>query len=169
MASLSQRIVNAMAVSRTSAPPRHQEIGERLNNVGLKATDQRLKVLEVMLDHEHHHLSAEDVHAKVSEGRRPVGLGTIYRVLGQLTEVGLLTRHIFHNDANKAVYEVHRRRHDHLICLACDKIEELFADDIAELSRGRAAAKGYTLTQHRLELYGFCAECRRSTRPRHGG
>ena len=139
---------------------RRSRIREQLGNVGLKATPQRLTVLEAMLSHERRHLSAEDVYKKISEGLGRVGMATIYRVLGQLTDVGILARHIFDADSGRSVYEVQRdRHHDHLICLQCGLVDEFVDEAIAELSRSRAQSKGFTLAQHQLALYGYCAAC----------
>ena len=76
---------------------------EELNNVGLKATMPRLKVLQVFHGHERRHLSAEDVYRRISEEKGDVGLATIYRVLAQLTDVGILVRSVFDAESGKAV------------------------------------------------------------------
>lgn len=137
---------------------------EQLNNVGLKATSQRLQVLQTLQAHERRHLSAEEVHQRISEQSGRVGMATVYRVLGQLTDVGIVARHIFDPGSGKAVYEVHRgTHHDHIICLQCARVDEFVDDAILERSRGVATAKGYALSQHHLALYGYCAACRVTT------
>src|SRR5690349_6384537 len=114
------------------------QVSEKLRHVGLKATSPRLKVLQVFHFHERRHLTAEDVHRRMVETDGDVGLGTVYRVLGQLTDAP----------------------HDHLACLACGRVDE-FADEVIE-KRKRAIAKehGYALAQHQLALYGYCPDCR---------
>lgn len=145
----------------TQTSMRRARMREQLNSVGLKATPQRLTVLGAMLAHERRHLSADDVYHKIAEERRPVGMATIYRVLGHLTDVGILVRHVFVSESGKAVYEVqHGRHHEHLICLQCGKVDEFVDETIAKVSRSQAESKGYTLSQHQLALYGHCAECR---------
>ena len=97
---------------------------EELNNVGVKATGPRLRVLQVFHAHERRHLSAEDVYKRIAQENGDVGLATIYRVLGQLTDVGILVRSVFDADSGKAVYEIHRgKHHDHLICLECGRVD----------------------------------------------
>ena len=81
--------------TNTTTTRRQARIRERLNDVGLKATPQRLTVLQTMLTHERRHLSAADVHQRIAQQNGRVGMATIYRVLGQLTGVGILARHIF--------------------------------------------------------------------------
>jgi Fur family ferric uptake transcriptional regulator len=134
-------------------------VTEQLNNVGLKATGPRMKVLQVFHAHEHHHMTAEDVHRHMVDLKADVGLATVYRVLGQLTDVGILSRHVF--ESGKAVYEIHKgKHHDHLICLGCGRVDEFFDDVIEERQRAIAQSSGYTLAQHQLALYGFCPQCR---------
>jgi Fur family ferric uptake transcriptional regulator len=134
---------------------------EELNNVGLKATMPRLKVLQVFHGHERRHLSAEDVYRRISEEKGDVGLATIYRVLAQLTDVGILVRSVFDAESGKAVYEIHRgKHHDHLICLECGRVDEFVDDVIEKRPRAIAESNGYALAQHQLALYGYCADCR---------
>ena len=134
-------------------------VTEQLNNVGLKATVPRLKVLQVFHAHERRHLTAEDVHRRMLELHSDVGLATVYRVLGQLTDVGILSRHVF--ESGKAVYEIqHDKHHDHLICLECGRVDEFVDDVIEERQRAIAQSSGYALAQHQLALYGYCPKCR---------
>lgn len=137
---------------------------EKLNNVGLKATTPRLKVLQIFHAHERRHLSAEDVHRRMVEQQIDVGLATVYRVLGQLTEVGILARSTF--EPGKAVYELQQdKHHDHLICLECGRVDEFTDDVIEERQRSIAESSGYALAQHQLALYGYCPECRAARQP----
>jgi Fur family transcriptional regulator, ferric uptake regulator len=141
---------------------------EQLNRVGLKATTQRLWVLHILRSHERRHLTAEEVHQRITEQSGHVGLATVYRVLGQLTGVGIVARHVFNGESGKAVYEVYQGNpHDHLICLECERVEEFADDTIVERSRSVAEARGYAFSQHQLALYGYCSQCRaRSGRAR---
>jgi Fur family ferric uptake transcriptional regulator len=133
---------------------------DRLNRVGLKATIPRLKVLQVFHTHERRHLSAEDVHRRMVEQKSDVGLATVYRVLGQLTDVGILTRNTF--ESGKAVYEVRDgAHHDHLICLECGRVDEFADPVIEERQKAIAQSSGYAVAQHHLALYGYCPDCRK--------
>lgn len=139
---------------------------ERLNNVGLKATGPRLRVLEVFHGHkDRRHFTAEDVHRVMIDQKAAVGLATVYRVLGHLTDVGILTRSFF--EPGKAVYELHQEQHhDHLICLECGRFDEFSDDVIEERQRKVAESKGYALAQHQLALYGYCPNCRKLKKKR---
>jgi Fur family ferric uptake transcriptional regulator len=103
------------------------------------------------------------VHRRITDEQGDVGLATIYRVLGQLTDVGILERSVFDAESGKAVYELHRgKHHDHLICLECGRVDEFVDDVIEKRQRAVAESKGYVLAQHQLALYGYCADCRKS-------
>lgn len=131
---------------------------ESLKNAGLKITLPRIKVLEVFRTAETRHLSAEDVYHRLAEQQSDVGLATVYRVLTQLEEAGMLARNTF--NAGKSVYELNEgKHHDHLICLGCGRTEE-FNDPVIE-KRQKAVAEGlgFVLRDHRLALYGYCKDC----------
>lgn len=128
-----------------------------LKKAGLKVTLPRLKILEVLQDPECHHVSAEDLYKKLIDMDEEIGLATVYRVLNQFHDAGIVTRHNF--ECGKSVFELtQQQHHDHLICLDCGKVIE-FSDEFIE-SRQRDIAKknSIKLTNHSLYLYGYCTE-----------
>jgi Fur family ferric uptake transcriptional regulator len=130
-----------------------------LKKAGLKVTLPRLKILEVLQDPECHHVSAEDLYKKLIDMGEEIGLATVYRVLNQFDDAGIVTRHNF--EGGKSVFELtQQHHHDHLICLDCGKVIE-FRDEFIE-SRQRDIAKKHNikLTNHSLYLYGHCEEGR---------
>ncbi|HEX5659231.1 MAG TPA: ferric iron uptake transcriptional regulator [Polyangiales bacterium] len=142
-----------------ASSPVEMRPADKLSHVGLKVTTPRLKVLHIFQTHERHHLTAEDVHRGMLDQKSDIGLATVYRVLGQLTDVGILSRNVF--ESGKAVYELQRgEHHDHLICLECGRVDEFSDDVIEERQRSIAEASGYALAQHQLALYGYCPACR---------
>lgn len=128
-----------------------------LKRAGLKATLQRLRILEIFEETNQRHLSAEGVYRLLIDKRIDVGLATVYRVLTQLHQAGLLKHARF--DAGKTVYELDDgEHHDHLICTECGHIHE-FHDKLIENNQYRAAKKmGYELRDHTLILYGNCTK-----------
>lgn len=93
-----------------------------LRKVGLKVTLPRIKILELLENAEHHHMSAEDVYKALANQGEDVGLATVYRVLTQFEQAGIVERHNFEN--NLSVFEiVQDEHHDHLVCDVCGKIE----------------------------------------------
>lgn len=132
-----------------------------LKNTGLKATVPRLKILELFQKSGLRHMSAEDVYRLVLDERADIGLATIYRVLMQFEQAGILSRSQF--EGGKSVYELNQgQHHDHLVCLDCGRVEEFFDASIEQRQQDIAQSKGFELADHALSLY---AHCKRSACP----
>lgn len=128
---------------------------EELKRAGLKITLPRVKILSILQDPDNQHISAEDVYKILLEQHEEIGLATVYRVLNQFDDAGIVSRH--HFEGGKSVFELsHKKHHDHLVCLKCGKVVE-FEDDIIE-QRQLNIAKSHNvkLTNHSLYLYGEC-------------
>lgn len=133
-----------------------------LHASGLKATLPRLKVLQIFHAADRRHLSAEDVYKALLAEGSDIGLATVYRVLMQFVQAGLLERRHFEGD--KAVFELNEgRHHDHMVCLRCGRVEEFVDAEIERRQQQIAAERGFELQAHALSLYGLCSrpECRR--------
>ncbi len=144
-----------------SEQPRSMPEASELKSAGLKATLPRLKILEVFHSGRHRHMSAEDVFKELLAENPEIGLATVYRVLTQFEQAGLLKRSKF--ESGKAVFELdHGDHHDHLVCLRCGRVEEFFDEDIERRQREIATDRGFTLQDHSLALYGYCnkPDCR---------
>ena len=103
-------------------------------------------------------MTAEDVFRVLLEDRSDVGLATVYRVLMQFEQAGLLVRSNF--DGGKAIYELDGgQHHDHFVCTACGKVEEFFDPEIEKRQQIIAKAKGWVVRDHTMALYGHCAAC----------
>ena len=130
---------------------------EELKNSGLKATLPRIKVLEVFQNTTQRHLSAEDVYRILLNGGADVGLATVYRVLMQFEQAGILSR--THFETGKAVFELNEgKHHDHLVCLDCGRVEEFFDAEIEKRQRAIATTRGFELQDHALALYAACTK-----------
>ena len=128
-----------------------------LKNIGLKATVPRLKILEIFQTSEERHMSAEDVYRILLAEHMDIGLATVYRVLTQLEQAGLLSRNNF--ESGKAIYELNEgKHHDHLVCLDCGRVEEFFDAEIEQRQQSIARARGFALQEHALSLYGNCTK-----------
>lgn len=126
-----------------------------LKSSGLKATLPRLKILEIFQNSRVRHLSAEDVYKLLLIENLDVGLATVYRVLTQFEQAGLLSRN--HFETGKAVFELNQgSHHDHLVCLDCGRVEEFYDEEIEKRQQQIAAERGFTLNEHALALYGNC-------------
>ncbi len=132
---------------------------EELKSTGLKATAPRLKILEVFQNGSQRHMTAEDVFRVLLEDRSDVGLATVYRVLTQFEQAGILSRN--HFESGKAVYELNEgQHHDHLVCLDCGKVEEFYDAEIEKRQHAVAKAKGFSIADHALSLYANCTKDR---------
>ena len=132
-----------------------------LKKSGLKATLPRLKILSLFEHSDAKHLSAEDVYKLLIKSGEDVGLATIYRVLTQFEQAGLLIRHHFESD--KAVFELSdSQHHDHLVCMQCGHVEEFCDDEIEKRQKMIATKIGFTIQEHSLYIY---AECNRNPCP----
>jgi Fur family ferric uptake transcriptional regulator len=129
-----------------------------LKKAGLKVTLPRVKILEILENAKDHHLSAEDVYRVLLESAEDIGLATVYRVLTQFEEAGLVVRHNF--EGGHSVFELdHGHHHDHLVCVKCGKVEEFIDPIIEERQQEIAKKAGYTITDHSLNIYGICGVC----------
>ena len=126
-----------------------------LKTTGLKVTAPRLKVLDIFHRATSRHLTAEDVYRALLSDSVDIGLATVYRVLTQFEQAGILLRS--HFESGKAVFELNEgNHHDHLVCLDCGQVEEFFDTKIEDRQRAIAQEKGFALAEHALSLYGHC-------------
>jgi len=132
---------------------------EYLKEQGLKNTNQRNIVAEVFFGAQGH-LSAEDLYKKVSRKEPGIGLTTVYRTLKLLTDAGLAAERRFGGEPF-GMYEKEEdgKHHDHLICTRCGKIIEFKEPKIEQMQEEVAARYGFTVEDHRMELYGVCHTC----------
>ena len=126
-----------------------------LKSAGLKATLPRLKIINLFETSKVRHLTAEDVYKLLLTEGLDIGLATVYRVLTQFEQAGLLTRSNF--ESGKAVFELNEgSHHDHLVCLDCGRVEEFFDAEIEGRQQAIAKERGFRLQEHSLAMYGSC-------------
>ncbi|HEU4850669.1 MAG TPA: ferric iron uptake transcriptional regulator [Telluria sp.] len=124
---------------------------------GLKATLPRLKILEIFQNSEVRHLTAEDVYKILLSENMDVGLATVYRVLTQFEQAGLLHRN--HFETGKAIFELNAgSHHDHLVCLDCGRVEEFYDEEIESRQQMIAKERGFAIAEHALAIYGNCTK-----------
>jgi Fur family transcriptional regulator, ferric uptake regulator len=126
-----------------------------LKTIGLKATAPRLKILDLFENSKVRHLSAEDVYKLLLGEGLDIGLATVYRVLTQFEQAGLLQRH--HFESGRAVFELNEgSHHDHLVCLQCGRVEEFYDAEIEKRQHKVAKERGFAIHEHSLHLYADC-------------
>jgi Fur family ferric uptake transcriptional regulator len=136
-----------------------------LKNAGLKATVPRLKIINLFETSTLRHMTAEDVYRQLLSEGLDIGLATVYRVLTQFEQAGLLVRH--HFESGKAVFELNPgTHHDHIVCLNCGRVEEFYDPEIEKRQAKIAHERGFAITEHALYLY---AECLKADCPHRGG
>ncbi|SFC79735.1 ferric iron uptake transcriptional regulator [Pseudoalteromonas denitrificans] len=128
-----------------------------LKKAGLKVTLPRIKILEILQLPENQHISAEDVYKILLDKDEEIGLATVYRVLNQFDDAGIVSRH--HFEGGKSVFELSgTTHHDHLVCLKCGKVIEFHDEIIEDRQESIAEKNGVRLTNHSLYLYGECSD-----------
>ena len=132
---------------------------EDLREAGLKVTAPRLKILRVLESSPQRHLSAEDVYRFLLETGEELNLATVYRVLTQFETAGLVSRH--HFEGGHSTFEIDSgEHHDHIVCVACGRVDEFLDATIERRQAEIASQAGYEMTDHSLYIYGLCPECR---------
>jgi len=126
----------------------------------LKVTPQRKRILEVFLRSEGH-FSAEDLYHRVRKKDSTVGQATVYRTLKILHDCGIAREVHFGDGVTRYEHMVGHEHHDHLICDRCGKNLEVVDPEIEALQERLAKKHGYTLTGHRMYLYGVCPDCQK--------
>ena len=132
---------------------------EDLKSSGLKATAPRLKILELFHKTQqsgsNRHMTAENVYRLLLAENMDVGLATVYRVLTQFEQAGLLQRH--HFESGKSIFELNEgSHHDHLVCLQCGRVEEFYDAQIEQRQKRVAHERGFAVNDHALYLYADC-------------
>ena len=128
-----------------------------LKTSGLKATGPRLRILKLFESSKVRHLSAEDVYRFLMKEELDIGLATVYRVLTQFEQAGILKRH--HFESGKAVFELNEgAHHDHLVCMQCGRVEEFYDAEIEKRQVRVAKERGFSIREHSLHLYADCTK-----------
>jgi Fur family ferric uptake transcriptional regulator len=130
---------------------------DELKSSGLKATLPRIKILEIFQHANERHMTAEDVFKLLLAEGSDIGLATVYRVLMQFEQAGILSRN--HFESGKSIFELNEgQHHDHLVCMDCGRVEEFFDAQIELRQREIATERGFRLQEHSLALYAHCTK-----------
>ena len=141
-----------------------QSNAQGLRNTGLKVTQPRLRILEIFQKGTQRHMTAEDVYRVLLDEQQDIGLATVYRVLTQFEQAGILLRSNF--ESGKSVFELKDgKHHDHLVCLNCGRVEEFTDPEIERRQNRVAKERGFAVVEHALYLY---AECTKKNCPHRG-
>jgi len=123
-----------------------------LHKAGLKATSARILILQLFEQSPEQHMSAEEVHRRLSAAGGEVGLATVYRVLSHFADAGLLVRHNF--EEGRSLYErAAGGHHDHMVDLDSGQVIEFFDDEIEALQKRIASRHGFDIVSHDMVLF----------------
>ena len=129
-----------------------------LKEAGLKTTLPRLRILTILEEGKQRHFSAEDVYKALLDAGEEIAFATVYRVLTQFENAGLVLRHNF--EGGRSVFELDRgEHHDHMVCIKCNKVTEFYDDEIEKRQNKVAKQYNFDLQDHSLYLYGLCSDC----------
>jgi Fur family ferric uptake transcriptional regulator len=129
-----------------------------LRESGLRLTGPRMKILHLFEHSTQRHFSADDVYKNLLDAQEEIGIATVYRVLTQFEQAGILIRH--HFEGERALYELNRgEHHDHMFCTVCGSVSEFFDSSLELLQEKIAKKHSFKLEDHVLYLYGVCAAC----------
>lgn len=130
---------------------------------GLKVTAQRTHILSLFQRHGDtaqaavRHMGADEVHQTLIKDGFDVGIATVYRVLTQFEQAGILRRSPY--ETNRAVYELNDGdHHDHIVCLDCGHVVEFVDPDIEARQEMVAQQLGFKLQEHTMSMYGHCVQ-----------
>jgi Fur family ferric uptake transcriptional regulator len=123
-----------------------------LREVGLKVTQPRKRILELLEKVGNKHVTADDIYRVLMQAGEDIGLATVYRVLNQFETAGLVVKHNF--EGGQAYYELDSGdHHDHMVCVETGKVIEFSNDEIERLQADIAQAHGYDIEDHSLVIY----------------
>lgn len=129
-----------------------------LKDVGLKSTLPRLRILKILEEGAEHHFTAEDVYKKLLADEEDIAFATVYRVLTQFEDAGLVLRHNF--EGGPSVFELDSgKHHDHMVCVKCNSVTEFYDESIEKRQNSIAEEHSFQLQDHSLYLYGLCKNC----------
>ncbi|GHA04042.1 transcriptional repressor [Arenicella chitinivorans] len=131
---------------------------QELKDAGLKTTLPRLRILSILENGEQRHYTAEDVYKALLDAGEEIAFATVYRVLTQFENAGLVLRHNF--EGGRSVFELDDgEHHDHMVCVKCNTVTEFYDAEIEERQKRAAEAHNFKLEDHSLYLYGMCSNC----------
>ena len=123
-----------------------------LRKVGLKVTQPRKRILDLLEEAGNKHMTADDIYRVLIKAGEDIGLATVYRVLNQFEAAGLVVKHNF--ESGQAYYELDSGdHHDHMVCVETGKVIEFSNDKIEKLQAQIAAKSGYDIVDHSLVIY----------------
>ena len=128
-----------------------------LKNSGLKATFQRMNILEKI--EAYGHMSIDTIYAEVIKTHPSLSLATVYKNIVLMVEKGVLVEVPI--TGKKSKYELLKEDHIHLVCTECGEVEDKPQHIVAdELFTSITKQENFTISKQQINLYGVCSHCR---------
>lgn len=127
---------------------------------GLRNTPQRELVLKAFLATEKH-LSVAELHKIVKRNNKTIGYTTVYRIMQLLMKCGLCEEIDFGDGTKRYEHSYKHKHHDHLVCTKCGRFIEIIKPEIEKMQEEVAKAKNFTITHHKLQIFGICEKCKK--------
>lgn len=134
---------------------------EDLKEKGYKLTPQRRAIVDIIIEKEGEHLTAEEIYEEVKKKCPDIGLATVYRTVLLLEDVGVVSRLDLNDGCSRyeLVHEEEEHTHHHLICNLCKKVMEVQDDLLEKLEHTVENSYGFKILDHSVKFYGLCKEC----------
>ncbi|KYH27983.1 MULTISPECIES: Fur family transcriptional regulator [Clostridium] len=139
------------------------EIEEALKKKGYKLTRQRKSILEVLIENSGKLISVEDIYIQCKKKYSKTNLSTVYRNLEILKDIGMLHKTNFNGSSSSYEITYNQCHHHHLICKNCGKTETIDYCPLEAITP-KINNNGFTVTDHRLEIYGYCSNCSKNNK-----
>mgnify|MGYP001150329353 CR=1 FL=1 len=149
---------------------KHNDYIEKINFKALVETDgsdriqDRLNIVDAFLDSEEH-VTIEQMYRLLRKKGYDYDAEFVRQCMNRMVDLGFAQKKRFEGQPVRYEHRHLGRHHDHLICTKCGKIIEFSNDDMERLQVAIAAEHGFHMLQHKMEIYGLCAECRAQRRP----
>lgn len=124
----------------------------------LRHTEQRGRVLDIFLATERH-VTVQELYDLVRNKHKGVGYATVARTIKLMCESGICRQVDFADGSLRYEHKYGHKHHDHLICVKCGKIEEIYSRKLEEIQHELVKRHGYVQESHKLDIFGLCPEC----------
>ena len=137
------------------------ELKENLKEKGYKLTPQRRAIVDIIIDKEGQHLTAEEIYDEVKKVCPDIGLATVYRTVLLLEEVNVIYKLDLNDGCSRyeLVHSDEEHRHHHLVCNKCKKVFEVQDDLLEELEERIEKTYKFKILDHSVKFFGICSEC----------
>lgn len=135
---------------------------EQFKSKGYKLTPQRRAIVDIIMDSEKKHLTAEEIYDQVKVGCPEIGLATVYRTILLLEEMGVIYKLDLNDGCSRyeLANENESHRHHHLVCNRCGNVEEVEDDLLEELENEVEKKYGFKIEDHAVKFFGICGKCK---------